>query len=203
MSDLFRCGQRTAECTEIRRHGAAHLRRRDRRKVCYGPGVSSEPLIREARDDDAAGLIALIGGVFAEYAGCFLDVDGEIPELRAIATAYTKSNGRFWVCESDGGAVVGCVGLLPATEPGGIELRKLYVQSAMRKSGLGGQLCDLVEGHARSVGAKFVDLWSDTRFETAHRFYERRGYERGPHTRDLHDCSASVEFYFRKSLPPR
>ena len=164
--------------------------------------MPSEPLIRDARDDDAAGLIDLIGGVFAEYPGCILDVDGEIPELRAIATAFARRNGRFWVCERDGG-VVGCIGLSPADEPSGIELRKLYVRRTLRNSGLGGRLCDLVESEARARDAHFVDLWSDTRFETAHRFYERRGYVRGPHTRDLHDCSHSVEFYFRKSLNPR
>ena len=38
--------------------------------------------IRDARDDDEPGLIALIAGVFAEYPGCVMDVDGELPELR-------------------------------------------------------------------------------------------------------------------------
>jgi len=48
--------------------------------------VRQAPAIRVARDDDEAGLVALIGGCFAEYPGCLLDVDGEIPELRAVAT---------------------------------------------------------------------------------------------------------------------
>ena len=70
------------------------------------------PLIRDARDDDADQLIALIGGVFAEYPGCILDVDGEIPELRAIATAFRDQGGRFWVAE-DAARVVACVGYKP------------------------------------------------------------------------------------------
>jgi putative acetyltransferase len=161
------------------------------------PGVA----IRDARDDDAADLIELIGGVFVEYPGCVLDVDGEMPELRAIATSFRSWGGRFWVVER-GARVIGCVGLTPSVESPdeGVELRKLYVDKTARGIGLGGALCDCVEGEARAFGKTFVELWSDTRFETAHRVYERRGYVRGPHTRDLHDKSASVEFYYRLSL---
>lgn len=155
--------------------------------------------IRDGRDDDAEGLIALLGGVFAEYPGCVLDVDGELPELRAIASSFRRWGGRFWVAERDG-RVVGCIGMSPSARGGGVELRKLYVQKNERKAGLGGALCDLIEGEARAQGAPFVDLWSDTRFERAHALYERRGYVRGPTTRDLHDKSASTEYYFRKDL---
>ena len=157
------------------------------------------PPIRDACDADADGLITLIGGCFAEYEGCLLDVDGELPELRAIATAFAGWGGRFWVAEH-GERVVGCVGLSPSVDPGGVELRKLYVDRAFRRHGLGGTLTDRVEAEARRRGAPFVDLWSDTRFETAHRFYARRGYVDGGLTRDLHDRSASVERYFRKAL---
>lgn len=158
--------------------------------------------IRDARDEDAAGLIALIGGVFAEYPGCVLDVDGELPELRAIATYFHRAAGRFWVAERDG-RVVGSVGFTPSSAPGGVELRKLYVQRDERCHGLGGRLLSRVEEEARARGAAFVDLWTDTRFETAHRFYARRGYVRGPETRALHDKSNTVEYYFCKTLVPR
>ena len=62
-----------------------------------------EPVeIRAARDADADELIALIGAVFDEYPGCVLDVDGEMPELRAIASAFNAASGRFWVAEQAG-----------------------------------------------------------------------------------------------------
>lgn len=54
-------------------------------------------LVRDARDTDAEGLIALIDGCWSEYPGCILDVDGELPELRAIATYFAGLGGRFWV----------------------------------------------------------------------------------------------------------
>lgn len=165
-------------------------------------GAGREALIRDGRDEDAGGLIALIGGCFAEYEGCVLDVDGELPELRAVATAFAGWGGRIWVAEH-AGRVVGCVGFTPSSEPGGVELRKLYVERAFRRGGLGGELASLVEAEAQRRGARFVDLWSDTRFVAAHAFYDRRGYVRGADTRELHDLSASVEFYFRKPLSGR
>ena len=155
-------------------------------------------LIREARDDDGDRLIDLIGAIFAEYPGCVLDVDGELPELRRIASYFADHDGRFWVAEQDR-RVIGCIGCSPATEPGGIELKKLYVASDARKRGLGDKLVALVEAEAAKRSARFIDLWSDTRFTTAHAFYQKRGWVRGP-TRELHDQSDTVEYYFRKEL---
>jgi putative acetyltransferase len=154
--------------------------------------------IRDARDDDSDGLIRLIGDCSAEYPGCVLDVEGEAPELIAPATWHTDAGGRLWVAERDG-AVVGSVAILPDEERS-VELKKLYVSSGVRRLGLGARLCELVEAEARARGVTTVMLWSDTRFEDAHRLYEGRGYERGPDTRELHDVSKSVEYYFRKSL---
>ncbi|EYF04328.1 GNAT family N-acetyltransferase [Chondromyces apiculatus] len=156
---------------------------------------------RDAVDADGDQLIQLIGDVFAEYPGCVMDVDGEMPELRAIASSFLRKNGRFWVVE-DGDRVVACVGCRPAGDPAGVELCKLYVSAAARRRGLGGALCARVEDEARVRGATFVELWSDTRFTDAHRLYERRGYARGETTRALHDRSNTVEFFFRLPLVP-
>lgn len=161
--------------------------------------MSEGETIREGRDADGPALIELIGGVFAEYPGCVLDVDGELPELRSIATSFAGWRGRFWVVTL-GGRVVACIGLTPASQPEGIELRKLYVHASARRRGLGGRLVALVEGEAKRRGARFIDMWSDTRFADAHRLYDKLGYRRGPSTRELHDKSDTVEFYFRKEL---
>ncbi len=153
--------------------------------------------IREARDPDAAGLIALIGACFAEYPGCVLDVDGELPELRRIRTAFLAAGGEFWVVEDEGGEIVGSVGWVPAG--GEVELRKLYVSKRARRLGLGSELCERVERSARAHEARRVFLWSDTRFADAHRLYRDRAYLQGA-TRELHDRSQSIEYYFEKSL---
>ena len=155
-------------------------------------------VLRSARDDDAAGLIALIAGCFAEYPGCVLDVDGEMPYLRRIAGAFADVGGDFWVAEHVGG-IVGSVGLRPR-RGGTMALVNLYVARSARRRGLGARLTGLVEDGARRRRAPVVDLWSDTRFRDAHRLYERLGYQRMPETRHLKDLSSSIEFRFVKTL---
>ncbi|MBW2282053.1 MAG: GNAT family N-acetyltransferase [Deltaproteobacteria bacterium] len=165
------------------------------------PGTPAFDL-RRARDSDGPQLIELIERVWVEYPGCVMDVDGEVPELRRIASAHAEWGGDFLVAErlAEQRRIVGCVGWLPAPERG-LELRKLYVAASARKSGLGSALCTRVERAAR--GLDFVELWSDTRFEDAHRLYEGRGYRRGDELRELHDLSGSVEYYYRLSLQGR
>jgi len=152
--------------------------------------------IREARDTDAEGVIAVIARVYAEYPGCVLDVEREEPALKAPASSFD----RFWVVE-EGGRVGGCIGLALG-DPA--ELKKLYLDAQLRGQGLGRQLIALVEETARAGGAGRIELWSDTRFTTAHAVYERCGYTKTGRTRDLHDLSNTTEYHFEKDLtsPP-
>jgi putative acetyltransferase len=103
------------------------------------------------------------------------------------------------VAES-GGKLLACAGLVSTGNPAVMEMKKLYVAREARQMGLGARLCSLVEAEAMSRAATAIELWSDTRFLDGHRLYERRGYVRGPSTRELHDKSNSVEYYFRKPL---
>lgn len=163
------------------------------------------PAIRPLEDDDALDVIELMAGVFGEYEGCVTDVDGEMPELRRLASYYAEHGGSGWVAVRDG-RVVGTVGysLEPAGEPGEVlgEVRKLYVHRTERGTGLAGALLDRAEAAARARGATRMQLWSDTRFTRAHRFYEKRGYVKGAATRDLHDLSRTTEFHFDRRLAP-
>lgn len=165
-------------------------------------GAEATPVVRDGRDGDADQLIRLMADVFAEYPGCVLDVDGEEPNLRAIATAYAGYRGRFWVAEVPAeGRIVGMVGGRPlGSGSGDWELKKLYVDRSTRGTGLGTRLVRLVEAEAARRGAKVLELWSDTRFLDAHRLYERLGYRRGTELRELHDLSGSVEYHFAKPV---
>jgi putative acetyltransferase len=165
------------------------------------PAAAQPTLVRDARDDDSWDLIGLIAACWSDYPGCVLDVHGESTWLRAPASSFAERQGRLWVAE-EGGRVVGSVGILPADAGGGAELRALYVARSARRRGLGGQLVELVEAEARRRRAAFIELWTDTRFVDAHRLYERCGYQRGPASRELHDLSNSIEYYYRKALIP-
>ena len=129
------------------------------------PTRPARPLVRDGRDDDADQLIALMAAVFAEYPGCVLDVDGEEPDLRAIATFYRGYDGRFWVAEHPGdGRIVAMVGGRPLNGGPHWELKKLYVDSRCRGAGVGRLMVGLVEQEALRQGAPVLELWSDTRF---------------------------------------
>ncbi len=159
--------------------------------------AKAEIVLRPARDGDAAGIIELIAAAYAEYPGCVLDVETDMPELEAPASSYAQNGGKCRVAE-DAAEILGCVACKP-TPDGDVELEKLYVARGARRSGLGGRLLDLVEAEAAARQAGSITLWSDTRFEAAHAFYTARGFRRTGQ-RHLDDASQSVEYSFRKAL---
>lgn len=164
-------------------------------------------ILRDGRDDDADGFIRLVDACWAEYPGCVMDLDGEVPELRALASYFAKAGGRVWAAEHDG-AVVGMVATRPGQggTGGTWELCKMYVSAIQRGAGGSGgtgvaaQLIATAEAHARAMGAEMLDLWTDTRFDRAHRFYERHGFVRAGAIRTLDDRSNSLEFHYAKPL---
>ncbi len=158
-----------------------------------------EARIRPVRDDDSLDLIALIARCWSEYPGCVLDVHGEEPDLLAPASAYQRAGGILWVAEGRGG-IAACGGVRPSSADGTAELIKLYVDPTWRRRGLGRALSERIERRAREMGATRIELWSDTRFETAHRLYVTLGYEDLGETRDLHDLSDTTELHYAKSL---
>ena len=143
-----------------------------------------------------------------------LNVDAELPELHALATYYTEKGGALWTAEA-GGGVVGMIAVVPRDD-GIWEICRLYVLAPWRGAGLAHRLLDQAEAHAcapgithprppgathpRAPGATRLVLWSDTRFERAHRFYERRGYVRAGPIRVLNDLSNSLEFGYAKPV---
>lgn len=154
--------------------------------------------IRPGRDSDAAGFIALIGACWGEYPSIVLDLDAEVPELQALASYYAGKGGTLWAAEADG-HVVGMIAVVPH-DGGAWEICRLYVLAPWRGVGLAHRLLDRAEAHARGAGATRLVLWSDTRFERAHRFYERRGYVRAGPIRVLNDLSNSLEFGYAKPV---
>lgn len=155
--------------------------------------------LRLAADDDAQDLFGLLALCFAEYPGCFVDPHDDLPDLRAPGSSFDRRGGVFWVVEDERGRICACVAV-DFPETGAAELHRLYVRPDQRGKGLGGSLVRRVERHAREQGAERIFFWSDTRFTTAHRLYQRLGYVQVGRQRDLGDISNSVEFRFEKGL---
>ena len=127
-----------------------------------------------------------------------MDVDREMPELRALGSYYAVTGGQLWVAEADS-EVVGMIAVRPVDRMNW-EVCRVYVDPGLHGSGLGRALLDRAEGHAVAAGAARLTLWSDTRFSRAHRFYANRGYVRCGPVRVLHDISNSEEFGYVREL---
>lgn len=153
-------------------------------------------VIRPGRDDDADDLIALIGACWAEYPGCVMDVDAEVPELRALASYYGAAGGALWVAEH-AGRVAGMAAAKPA-DYRDWEICKVYLDAGQRGTTLAHDLLAGAEDHARHAGAERLFLWTDTRFTRAHAFYAKRSYLRRGPIRALHDLSNSLEYCYAK-----
>lgn len=149
--------------------------------------------LRAATNDDSPKIIDLVGCCYAEYPGCVLDVENEEPELLDPEGAFSA----FWVLE-DAGRILGTVAC--KLTPPRLELKKLYLDPEIRGNGQARRLVALVEDFARQHDISTVELWTDTRFANAHGLYAHLGYHRSGETRELHDRSNTVEYYFAKTL---
>src|SRR6195952_5338782 len=142
-------------------------------------GGSAGWLIRPGRDADGPAMIALIRACWSAYPGIRLEVELEMPQLHALGTYYAGFNGILWVAEVNA-QVAGMIAIRPM-EQATWEVCQVYVEPSLHGSGLGHALLDHAERYAIAAGAERLTLWSDTRFERAHRFYEKRSYvKRGP-----------------------
>ncbi len=157
--------------------------------------------LRAVRDEDADGLIALVGAAYAEHDGCVLDLPGVDADLTAPASTAAARGGRWWVLEREG-TIVGSVGAGPVDADDVLELKRWYLAAELRGRGLGSRLVTRVQTHAAGLGATTVELWSDSRFGAAHHRYAHLGYTDTGQRRDLHDPSQTTEFRFRKELVP-
>ena len=159
--------------------------------------TTSAPAVRSGSRDDAPGVVALIGRVFAEY-GFVYDPAVEVPDLLAFDAHYAPPRGAFWVI-TDGERIVGSVGVESLAD-GGAELHRLYLDADRRGHGLGEALVDVVLAWCRARGIARLCLWSDTRFEHAHRLYERLGFRRDGERTLAGDLNDSREYRFERSV---
>lgn len=173
------------------------------RRSLIGPEVA----IREAQDADAAGLAHIVAAITGEFPGCIFDLDEDFPELKKPRSSFEADGGRFWVAErhsSESGdakrEIVGCCGLLPAEDAAGVELQRVYLRPEFRGSGLATKMFQIAQAVARQRGARFIELWTDSRFKAAQRFYEKLGFVRQPGERLLNDRSRSSEYHYLLSL---
>jgi GNAT superfamily N-acetyltransferase len=153
-------------------------------------------VIVPARAADAPAVVELIGRVFAEY-GFVWDPEVEVPDLLAFERHY-GGGGAFWVARL-GHRVVGSVGVERLAD-GRAELHRLYLDAALRGRGLGRALVEAVLAWCRAHGIMGLVLWSDTRFEQAHRLYERMGFARTGERELPDDVNDTREYRYERPV---
>jgi GNAT superfamily N-acetyltransferase len=142
-------------------------------------------------------IVSLIGRVYAEY-GFVYEPRAEVPDLFEFDAHYAPPRGGFFVVR-DGASLVGSVGV-ELLDDGRAEIHRLYLDADRRGSGLGRALMDAALGWCRARGVVSVILWSDTRFERAHRLYARMGFARGGQRTIEGDVNDSREYFFERAV---
>ncbi|MCX5752195.1 MAG: GNAT family N-acetyltransferase [Candidatus Krumholzibacteria bacterium] len=156
--------------------------------------AGGEPAIRAFRPEDKPGIVAVIKSVYDDY-NYIVDFDHFEADLVDVQSTYQDAGGAFWVLD-DGGAIAGCVGVLPR-EGDACELKRLYVGRAYRRRGWGSRLLATARGWAIAGGFRRMYLWSDVLLEAGHRLYMKSGFRMGRETRAIDPTNpTSVERFF-------
>ncbi len=146
-------------------------------------------------------LHALIERCYREYA-LTLNLNDECEQHLANPSTYFRSHqGDLWVLTDDEGIVRASAALyvhVDRAEPIA-ELKCMYVDPTWRRRGVGRAMTEHILNAARDAGCATIELWSDTRFDAAHRMYESLGFERAGR-RELTDSNNSAELGYRRDL---
>lgn len=145
--------------------------------------------IRKVRLEDALQVAECVRETYDEY-GFTWDPDDYHADLYDL-TEYVQE-AEFWVAEEDGN-ILGCGGIVwHDLVPGEVgqadfvdgtirvlgtsaELMRFYVRPSGRRRGIATSILEKSIEAARAKGVAAVEIWSDKRFQDAHRLYQRHG----------------------------
>lgn len=162
-------------------------------RVAAGQRLAVSPADRR----DAGGVIDLIGRVFREYGWIFVP-SVELPDLRAFERHYEPPRGAFFVVRH-AGRVVGSAGV-ERLDDATAELHRLYLDAHLRGRGTGRALVEQVLDWCRQNAITHLVLWSDTRFDQAHRLYLRMGFAQTSERTLPEDLNQTREYRFERPV---
>ena len=130
--------------------------------------------IRPASNRDVPAIKELVFSVLAEY-GLKPDPGATDRDLDDLEASYIQPGGAFQVVETSEGQIVGTAGLMPLSDRR-VELRKMYLERAMRGLGLGKRLLDNMLDEARRRGFQEIYLETNAVLREAIALYRRYGF---------------------------
>jgi GNAT superfamily N-acetyltransferase len=140
----------------------------------------TELLIREAREDDVASIVALFAADTLGAHGDTTAPDALPDYISAFRRIAASPNDTLYVAQL-GGAVVGTFQTTMITSMIGrggksLKVEAVHTSSVMRGKGIGAAMMRFAIEQARDAGARSVQLTSNNARADAHRFYERLGF---------------------------
>ncbi len=159
--------------------------------------------IRLASNSDSPKVIQLIDSVLGEYNDSVC-LDRAESDLLDIESSYSDG-GAFWVLEEEStGEICGTHAALEITDPrlsktNGQRIcvfKRLYLAQPLRGTEWGYRLMQNNIIWAKEQGMGRVEFWSDTRFDRAHRFFERFGFQKSGEVRTMQDSHLIYQEYF-------
>jgi putative acetyltransferase len=147
--------------------------------------------LRPACNYDGGEIAALIDRVYREHGDRLAARRGD-RDLLTIEESFWAKNGAFVLLEaaherSNAGEIIGTAAMMPLPCAGAATLRRFYVAPQHRGRGAGKTLIRWALSWAKLRGYERLEFWSDSRFASGHRFFERIGLRRIPEERDMHD----------------
>ena len=169
--------------------------------------MDPEFTLRPATNQDQAGIIRLIGSVFEEYQ-TEVDLENAEADLLDLKKNYTDQGGQFWVLADQQNEIHGCHSAMAENAPLNhrdgqtvCTFKRLYLAANLRGTEWGQKLMQVAIDWAMTQKFNRVEFWSDSRFERAHRFFQKFGFETNGELRTMHDSFEPYqEFHFWMEL---
>ncbi len=145
-------------------------------RLLKGQGAG-EIVLRPLQVGDIGTVTRRQGRLYAEEYGWDITYEALVAELlAAFVKGFDPHHEAAFIADRDG-EIVGSVFLVRSDQPDTARLRLLYVDAAVRGSGLGARLVGACVAAAREKGYRRLVLWTQDCLVSARRIYQAAGFQ--------------------------